>query len=1113
MQNIDGGFVFSPTDLNAFLQCEYLTRLEREVANGRTLERRRRPEAELLAAKGEAHERFHLEEFRNQRLSIVEIPDPGTCDWAAAACATREAMAAGAEVIYQGVLLAGGWRGRADFLVRTGEPSALGNWSYEAWDTKLARRAKPSHVLQLAYYSDQLTRLQGHAPQWMHVILGDGTAVRLRCRDFLAHYRAVRQRFVRATRVGLSSTPYPVAHCGLCDYHHHCESWWQATDHLSLVADIRRSQVETLQEHGIRTCGELAGSDDARINIGGATLARLRQQASLQTHFRTTGEHRYELLPPTPEGGFRLLPRPSSGDAFFDMEGYPFFAASGGLEYLFGFVTSEDGATRFHAYRAHDRATEKQAFERCVDFLWARLKQWPDLHVYHYSHYEPTSLKRLSAQHATREEELDELLRREVFVDLYPIVRRSVRVSHNSYSIKAVRQFFMPEAGRGAVTDGAESVIEFQRWLDTGDPTILEAIEQYNEEDCRSALQLRDWLLERKRDAEERFEVAIPFCSPPPRRGEAVETEPDEHIALRARLHAHAGPHALLLAHLLDYHRREAKPEWWAYFQRKKKSLDELLVDTEAVAYLTPANDPPVVRNQSLIYTLEYPAQEFKLKVDTGVEGPQGEGPVGTIDWIDASRGRLGLRRAKKRSTEALPTAIIAGGPIPDRAQREAIVRLADAVAQGRSRYRAVEDILRVGPPRFAPTRPGIVQTLDLDAQKRLVADLDRSYLFIQGPPGSGKTWTGARLIVSLLTAGRRVGITGPSHRAIHNLLEEIEHVACDEGVRFRGLKKRSTSDDTAYEGRFISSVESNEECEQSDAQLIAGTAWLFARAEMDQALDYLFIDEAGQVALADAVAVGTSAHNIVLLGDPRQLPHVTQNTHPLGAGRSVLEHLLGDASTVAEDRGIFLARSWRMHPDICQFVSEHSYDGRLVSAAGCDVQAVVSRGLTGAGLRHVPVDHRHNAQQSAEEAAAVAREVRLLLDGGAVTDRNGRSAPLTASDILVVAPYNMQVRCLREALPEDVEVGTVDKFQGREAAVVFFSMASSTGDDVPRGLEFLFNPNRFNVALSRARCLTVIVCSPRLLESRCRTVEQMQLVNALCAFAEDAAAHAAAVV
>jgi predicted RecB family nuclease len=1109
MEWVAGALVYSPTDLTHFLECEYLTRLDVDVASGREIGKRRNAEADLLAAKGEEHERGQLERFAGEGRRIVAIPDPRLCGWAEAARQTTDALAGGAEVIYQAVFIRGGWRGKADFLVRTEAPSALGAWSYEAWDSKLARHAKPSHLLQLAFYSECLAALQRVDPEWMRLILGTGEQPRFRYRDFSSYFRVVRTRFARAIHSGVASDPYPVAYCALCGYEDHCDEHWKAVDHLSQIAGIRRDQVAHLIGAGVGTCEHLAQLAGAITGIGPSALDRLRHQAGLQTGFRRTGIHRYDLLIPSEENGLRLLPPPSPGDVFFDMEGYPFFDPTGGLEYLFGIVDVDGTRPAFRAFRGLDRAGEKRAFEHFIDFVWARLERWPDLHIYHYAAYEPTALKRLMTLHATREEQVDELLRREAFVDLYQVVRRSIRISHDSYSIKSVRQFFMPEAGRGEVTGGAQSIVEFQRFLDTGDEQIVEAIERYNEEDCISTLKLRDWLLERKRDAEQQFGVAIPFRALPDRRDEPVAIDPDEHTQLRARLATAGLPFAGLLGQLLDYHRREAKPEWWAFFDRRKKSLDELMDDTEAVACLSPVGEPVPV-DRSLVYELAFPPQEFKLKEDTRVEGPLGTGHAGTIEWLDASKGRLGLRRGLQEAGEPLPQAIIAGKPIPDTAQRKAIVRVAEATAGGRSPYTAVEDILQCDAPRFRSGGRRPIQTLDLESQRRLVSELDDSYLFVQGPPGSGKTWTGARLITHLLKAGCRIGVTGPSHRAIHNLLAEIERVAAKERIAFTGLKKRGISRETAFDGRFITSTESNDECAAANAQLIAGTAWLFARSGMNRSFDYLFVDEAGQMALADAVAVGTAARNSVLLGDPQQLPHVTRNAHPDGSGRSVLEHLLGDSATVADDRGLFLAESWRMHPAVCRFVSELSYEGRLVSAPGCEQQSVASAGLSGAGPKYLPVDHRHNSQQSAEEAEAIRAEIARLLDGTAtVTDRHGDTRPLLAADILVVAPYNMQVRALRELLPDDVDVGTVDRFQGREAAIVFFSMTSSSGDDVPRGLEFLFNRNRLNVAVSRAKCLPVIVSSPRLLETKCRTIEQMGMVNAVCRFAEIAAAAA----
>ena len=397
-----------------------------------------------------------------------------------------------------------------------------------------------------------------------------------------------------------------------------------------------------------------------RIGIGTVALERLCHQAALQTGHRRTGAHRFDLLPVDERTGFRLLPATSPGDVFFDMEGDPYFSPERGLEYLFGFTTMDEGAPRFRAFQGLDRSQEKAAFEQFIDFVCARLEQWPDLHVYHYAAYEPSALKRLMAEHATREDELDDLLRREVFVDLYQVVRQSMRISHPSYSIKKVRTFFMEGAGQGAVTGGGDSILEFERWRRTGDAVILQAITDYNEEDCLSTVKLRDWLIERKAEAERRSGVAIPWKTTKPYEetprvsgaGDAREKRAEEDALTarrRDRLQALGTPEALLLADLLNYHRREAKPEWWAYFDRQKKSLDDLLDDTEAIAYLTPVEGvAPEKVKQSLVYTLEFPDQEFKLGPDQKkqVEDPFRQESAGTIAWLDSAACRLGLSAA-----------------------------------------------------------------------------------------------------------------------------------------------------------------------------------------------------------------------------------------------------------------------------------------------------------------------------------------------------------------------------------------------------------------------------------------------------------------------------------
>jgi uncharacterized protein len=553
---------------------------------------------------------------------------------------------------------------------------------------------------------------------------------------------------------------------------------------------------------------------------------------------------------------------------------------------------------------------------------------------------------------------------------------------------------------------------------------------------------------------------------------------------------------------LLEYHRREARPAWWWYFERCGMTPEELVEDAESIGCLEAAdNAPPARRKRSLIYTLNFPPQDHKLAPGLATD-PATRQSAGEILEIDDATGTLKLLRGPKLAGTALPEAIIPGGPYRDHDQRMALFRLAESIHKGDRRYPALEAVLQRERPRIdglSETEP--VHTINVDEMKSRALALNSSYLFIQGPPGAGKTWAGARLIAHLLQNGKRVGVAAQSHKAIHNLLNEIEKFAREKGVKFRGLKKSSGDNpESVYEGDFITSEEQFARFveEAKSVKLLAGTAWLFSRQELDRSLDYLVIDEAGQVALADALAMGTAAKNLVLLGDPLQLAQVSQGLHPPGSGASVLEHLLGEAPTIPVDRGIFLEKSYRMHPSVCAFISEIVYAGRLHS----DESAARRTTSWGTGIRFVPVEHDGNRTASDEEVAEVAKLIAQRRQG-TFTDADGSTRQICDDDFMVVAPYNAQVRRLRAALPARVRVGTVDKFQGQQAPIVFFSMATSSGEDVPRNLAFLFSRNRLNVAISRAQCLAYLVCSPRLLEARCKTIEEMELVNALCRLAE----------
>ncbi|HJU21169.1 MAG TPA: AAA domain-containing protein, partial [Casimicrobiaceae bacterium] len=561
-----------------------------------------------------------------------------------------------------------------------------------------------------------------------------------------------------------------------------------------------------------------------------------------------------------------------------------------------------------------------------------------------------------------------------------------------------------------------------------------------------------------------------------------------------------------LAGELLQYHRREARPAWWWFFERCEQMTDaELFEDSESISGLWSAG-APIVDKRSLIHSLAFPPQQHKLAPGATPIDPATSQGAGTIVALDDNAGTLQLRRSANRKDEPLPCALVPPGPYRTDAQREALFRLASSMLANDCRYSALRDILARTAPRIQGRASGsVIQAPDIAEQRALTLDLDSSYLFIQGPPGTGKTWTGARLIIELMRQRRRVGVTATSHKAIHNLLDEVECAAKEEGLRFRGLKKSSGDNaESRYESASIASTDKTEAFANAapDALLFAGTGWLFADKRLDAAVDTLVIDEAGQVSLADALAMGTCARNIVLLGDPLQLAQVSQGTHPRGTGASVLEHLLGDDLTVAPHMGVFLESTRRMHPDVCRFISEIVYDSRLRGIPELERQTTAF----GTGLRFKAVSHAGNGSSSPEEASAIATEIAKMV-GAPWTNREGVTRALSTADFMVVAPYNAQVRRLREALAgaglAEVPVGTVDKFQGREAAVVFYSMATSSIEDVPRNLEFLFSRNRLNVAVSRAMCLAVIVASPQLLESDARTIEQMRLVNALCRFVE----------
>jgi predicted RecB family nuclease len=1169
----------SATQLSGFFECQHLTWRELAVARGE----QQRPgqnelERWLLEYRGHAHEARLLEWYRQQGLVVLELPGVPPGDAQAlerAAEATLAALERGVDVVYQATLRLGAWTGRPDFLKKVPGASRWGDFHYEVVDAKLAQHAQARAIIQLCVYTEQLGALQEKLPEHFWIAIGGSTVslelrppLELRTLDYLAYYRQAKARFESFIEDPNTAEPYPepVEHCDVCRWWKGCETKRRADDHLSLVAGCTRRQRDRLGHAGIGSTAVLAqlGPERAVPGIDAVPLLRLREQARLQVAARATGTQSYELLPDVEAGsGLERLPLPTPGDLFLDLEGDA-YALGEGIEYLFGLLElgepsldwsrrEKPGAPRQLSYWSENRSQEKRAFETLMRRIERGRTEFPALHVFHFGQREIDALKKLSCRHATMEEQVDRLLREHVLVDLHAVVRQSLRASVEGYTLKQLEALY----GFARQMEPRRAALAMQRygfWLETGE--ALGDLEQeravlgrYNEEDCRSAWQLRDWLEQRRTELEQ--QTGRPVGRPVPVSG----TAPEERKARSAEAAAvveelqtglpedpaqdsDAERARRVLSQLVGWHWREQKSAWWEHFRAKELPPSERLEDRLVLAGLGEPNLIGQVARSS-VYRCSFPEQEHAVRRVPGAMDPDTGKAVNIVEvgaaYVDIKRG--------KSSKEPPPRALIPAGPLDSGVQEQSLLAIAQSVARRgvnhTSEFVSARALLLRSPPNCgqAPGAALLGEAEDtLSGVVRLVLALDRGVLAVQGPPGSGKTHRAAAAIVALLRAGKRVGVTANSHQVILHLLRRSCQLAENEqlSVAAQHMQEAESADEVApgasggagpiARGKNYPAIVAA--LAAGSLQLVGGTSFAWSREEFRGSVDVLVVDEAAQISLANVLAVSAAAPRLLLLGDPAQLEQPQRGVHPPGAGVSALEYLLGDARTMPAELGVFLPETRRLHPSVCAFTSRAFYDGRLEALAGLGQQqlrrraAVSSLGrgstgtgaadhalLSGSGLRFVPVLHRGNTHRCDEEVERIAELVATLLDGSweycPAEKQETPPALLEARQILVVAPYNAQVAALRRRLPPAVPVGTVDKFQGQEAPVVIYSMTSSSAADAPRGFEFLFSGNRLNVATSRAQALVILVASPELARAQCRTPPQMRLVNALCTYLE----------
>ncbi|MDP9983503.1 uncharacterized protein J2W14_002924 [Pseudarthrobacter oxydans] len=1166
--------VFSASDLVTAASCEYqlLRRLDEKL--GRT------PKAafdadEMLkhaAVLGDRHELRVLEGFVEEfghwdpasGHGVYDVVPAQTMDRATLLAKHREsldALRSGADVVFQAAFFDGQFHGRSDFLVRQADGS------YAVFDSKLARHAKVTALLQLAAYGDQLLKAGIPPSPVVTLVLGatvpvpgggfDYVRSHHKLSEILPVFRERRDRFLALTSSHLAQ-PGTVqwgapglSACGRCDY---CQEQVVATDDLLLVARMNSAQRKALHERSIFTVKELA---EARLPGANGALLRLQDQARMQSgigpsegevRYVKDGEEHTIRFGVIPENTLAELPPPSAGDIFFDFEGDPLWQESAtgvwGLEYLFGVIEAPTGPGVpgvFRPFWAHSREAEKQAFLDFLNYVQKRRQVHPDMHVYHYAPYEKTALRKLSVLHVAGEDIVDEWLRAGLLVDLYQTVRNSIRISENSYSIKKLEPLYMGTNLRsGDVKDAGASVVAYAHYCHARDDGraeeaagILAGISDYNEYDCLSTLELRNWLLglAQERGIKPAGDGAGSAAISTAGHGladAALDVAPGEadldplEAALAGLADAAVGlseddrKAVSMLAAAVSYHRRERKAFWWAHFDRCENGPDthhrqdrnvflveeaEVLEDWWKDGAKLPERRVKLIGTVSPGSDLREGSTWFRMyepPLPAGLEGTGSNG-TGRNGWFGTEVLELGhedgkdtvvIRDKLRKNTEPyfqVPVALTEDQPIQTKSLEDALAALASAAAAGLQSHPPVFprhpalDLIRRVPPRLASGAalpvPGEGPDRFIDAITAAVLALDHSYIAVQGPPGTGKTHVGSHVIARLVDRGWKVGVVGQSHAVVENLLKTaVTKAGVDPG---RVAKDVKHAEPLPWEQRSAKDVARL--LGSPGGALIGGTAWTMTGANVPAgSLDLLVIDEAGQFSLANTLAVAQASSRLLLLGDPQQLPQVSQGAHPEPVDESALGWVSAGHATLPPDLGYFLADSWRMTSELCRAVSELSYEGKLRSAPAADLRRL--EGVP-AGIETVMVDHSGNVTSSTEEAAEVVRQVRRHLGLSWHSEQGTR--PLDVADILVVAAYNAQVNVIRDALDAaalaGVRVGTVDKFQGQEAAVVIVSMACSAVAEAPRGMEFLLSRNRINVAVSRGQWRAVVVRAPEL--------------------------------
>ncbi len=1129
--NSNKEIVLAPTDLSKHLSCQHLTFQNIEsLKRGKKPPFRPSPVLETLQELGNQHEIDYLEFLREKGLSIAEPSQSTSSTW------VQDAISNEIDVIYHPMLSNEKWSGEADFLIKQERD---GQTLYEVYDTKLARKTRAQTLLQLYVYSVLLNELQNNdsnkKPQYMYVVTPNNMKEpeTYRIDDFSAYLRYLGTDLYEFIDEPEDVYPESLPFCDFCNYWTVCEKKRRDDDYLGFVAGINTSQRLALNESGITTLEMLAKATELPklSSSSHSSLKRMRKQAELQLKGRETNKPAFELkqIPKDEAHGLSFLPKPTQDDIYLDFEGDHFAKDGHVVEYLTGYVTQSGDEYNYRALWATNPAEEKQAFEDFIDFAVATFKNNPDAHIYHFAPYEEAALKRMMTTYSTREIELDLLLTNQVLVDLHHIVKKSIVAGVEKYSLKDLEIFF--KFTREQDLREASQSRRFIESVQSGSFKVEQAtlethkskVENYNREDCLATLKLQVWLEELRQLAiDEGFPIERPEK---PDSREQQERPIDREITdlrkdLLKRLPQDLIPTndneqaILLLSNLIGYYRREQKANAWEFYRLVNLPVEDYNKESKALSNLSFINAFEDDGKQMVRFS--YPPQEVAIKSETGVRLPGMKTAYGYTKTISYTDRTIDIKVTNSEYEGYPPYLNFPDRYVTTKNHQESLLNLAkEAASNGislTSTQRLAFSLLLKLPPLHSQQSGSPLQQSGestIAAAIRIAKQMDGEILAIQGPPGAGKTFTGANIILDLIASGKRIGVTAVSNKAVDALLNKVAELAEERHIDITCHKKGKTPED--YNGP-ISYCANNGKLRadlRKETYVLGGTLWLWCHDWFRESIDYLIVDEAGQMSLANVLAACRSTNNLILLGDPQQLQQPQQASHPEGSDISALEYFSGSNKTMPPEQGLFLAETWRLHPDICKFTSAAFYENRLLPRERTDdepYQRIDSEyRVSGSGLRYLPMEHSGNQSSSMEEAHAIKQLIKELEQSKiALSNTTTEPKTITPEDILIITPFNAQIAVLTELLSDYASrIGTVDRFQGQESAVVIYSMASSSADDAPRGMGFLYDPNRLNVATSRAQILCIVVASTELFKPSCKTPADMAMANGLCVYRE----------